>query len=289
MLSNLRRHLLTQPSSIALLEQMRYEAILLSDRTVVETSYVQQGAGEPSIVLLHGFDSSLLEFRAIVPLLAQQHSVWAIDLLGFGFSKRQPQMAVNPTRIRQHLYQVWQQINQPIVLVGASMGGAVAIDFALHHPTCVEAVVLIDSVGFSGSFSGQWLPPALDELATGWLRWRKQAALTAATLSSNLLLIDAIACSLLHQDLPYWGDAIASFTRSGGYTHLSNRIAQLQHPTLILWGTTDDVLGTADAFRFEQAIAHSQLHWLPCGHVPHLELPQATVHSILTFLATIKR
>jgi pimeloyl-ACP methyl ester carboxylesterase len=177
MLSNLRRHLLTQPSSIALLEQMRYEAILLPDRTVVETSYVQQGAGEPSIVLLHGFDSSLLEFRAIVPLLAQQHSVWAIDLLGFGFSKRQPQMAVNPTRIRQHLYQVWQQINQPIVLVGASMGGAVAIDFALHHPTCVEAVVLIDSVGFSGSFSGQWLPPAIVKFAAD----RRDRVLTAAS------------------------------------------------------------------------------------------------------------
>ncbi|WP_242541856.1 alpha/beta fold hydrolase [Leptolyngbya sp. Cla-17] len=47
----------------------------------------------------------------------------------------------------------------------------------------------------------------------------------------------------------WWKEAIASFTRSGGYSDLSDRIAQVTHPTLILWGKADDVLGTADATR----------------------------------------
>ncbi|NEQ22559.1 MAG: alpha/beta hydrolase, partial [Microcoleus sp. SIO2G3] len=256
---------LTQPDSIALVKQMRWQSIALSDGDVVRTCFVQQGKGDCAFVLLHGFDSSLLEFRAIVPRLACTQAVWAIDLLGFGFTARQPQMIVNPTRIRQHLDQVCQQIDQPIVLIGASMGGAVAIDFALHHPDRIAAIVLIDSVGFSGSFAGAWLPPLLDRPATGWLRLRKQAALTSAILAGNSVLVDAIACSMLHQDLPNWADAIASFTRSGGYGYLAPLIAKVQQPTLIVWGTQDDVLGIADAVRFEQAIEHSRLCWLPCG------------------------
>ncbi|MBD2091422.1 alpha/beta hydrolase [Microcoleus sp. FACHB-1515] len=272
---------------------MRWQSIALPDGAAVRTCFVQQGrqgcASEYAIVLLHGFDSSLLEFRAILPRLAQHCCVWAIDLLGFGFSARQPQMQVNPIRIRQHLFQFCQQIEQPIILVGASMGGAVAIDFALHHPERVEAIGLIDSVGFSGSVAGEWLPPMLDRPATGWLRLRKRAALEAAVLSGNIILADAIACALLHQELPYWADAIASFTRSGGYGYLAQQISQVAHPTLILWGTNDDVLGTADAKKFEQAIDRSQLQWLPCGHLPHLEQPEAVIYKILTLFAIAKR
>jgi pimeloyl-ACP methyl ester carboxylesterase len=51
------------------------------------------------------------------------------------------------------------------MLVGASLGGAVAIDFALNYPNWVRSLVLIDSVGFSGSFPvGQFLPHPLIEL-----------------------------------------------------------------------------------------------------------------------------
>jgi len=60
-------------------------------------------------------------------------------------------------------------------------------------------------------------------------------------------------------------EAIASFTRSGGYSDLSDRIAQVTHPTLILWGKADDVLGTADATRWQRAIADSQLIWRGSG------------------------
>jgi len=248
----------------------------------------------PPILLLHGFDSSLLEFRRLLPLLAGSGDVWAIDLFGSGFTERPTSISVNPGSIRQHLLSIVETwIGEPIILVGASLGGAVAIDFALHHPNWVRSLALIDSVGFSGSFPiGQFLPQGLIDLGADWLYFRKRAALAAASVLPmvNPMLIDALRCSFLHQEMPGWKEAIASFTRSGGYSDLSDRIAQVTHPTLILWGKADDVLGTADATRWQRAISGSQLIWIEAaGHVPHFDQPQVVANHLLSFMQHINR
>ncbi len=134
-------------------------------------------------------------------------------------------------------------IAQPVILVGASLGGAVAIDVALHYPNCVRSLVLIDSVGFSGSFPvGQFLPNPLIELGADWLYFRKHAATSLASVLPMVdpTLVDALRCSLVHQEMPGWKTAISSFTQSGGYADITNRISEVSHPTLILWGERDD-------------------------------------------------
>jgi pimeloyl-ACP methyl ester carboxylesterase len=245
--------------------------------------------GTTPILLLHGFDSSLLEFRRLLPLLAESYETWAIDLFGSGFTEHIATIPVDPWSIRQHLLSVVETwIDQPVVLAGASLGGAVAIDFALHHPNWVHALVLMDSVGFSGSFPiGQFLPNELIELGADWLYYRQRAALAAASVLPmvNPTLIDTLRCSLLHQEMPGWKEAIASFTKSGGYSDLSDNITEVTHPTLLLWGKADDVLGTADATRLEQAISNSQLIWVEgAGHVPHFDQPQVVASHLLSFV-----
>ncbi|MER3478044.1 MAG: alpha/beta hydrolase, partial [Leptolyngbya sp. ERB_1_2] len=277
--------------AIALLQQLKRRVVTQSYKDI-ETAYVhtaaeRSAAHTAAIVLLHGFDSSLLEFRRLFPRLATQHETWAIDLLGSGFTES-INVTVNSQTIRQHLLSLIQTwIKRPVILVGASLGGAVAIDFALHCPDWVRALVIIDSVGFSGSFPvGKALPRPLIELGADWLHFRKQAALTAAlTLPIfDSMLIDAIRCSLLHQEMAGWKEAIVSFTQSGSYGDLSDRIEQVQHPTLILWGKADDVLGIKDATRFKQVISESQLIWVEkAGHVPHLDQPEAIAAQLLRF------
>jgi pimeloyl-ACP methyl ester carboxylesterase len=276
--------------AIALLQQMQRRSVevLFEQGTVaVATAHIHHAPAlscsnscstRPPLLLLHGFDSSLLEFRRLLPLLTNQE-IWAIDLFGAGFTEYIPGLAVNPPHIRQHLLSVLEAwIAQPVILVGASLGGAVAIDFTLHHPTWVESLVLIDSVGFSGSFPiGQFLPNPLIELGADWLYVRKHAALTAASVLPlvSTTLIDALRCSLLHQEMPGWKGAITSFTQSGGYGNLAQHIAEITCPTLILWGEADHVLGTADAARFAQAILGSRLVWIQqAGHVPHFDCPE---------------
>lgn len=285
--------------AIALLEQIQRQTVQVSfsqDAVSIDTAFVHPDIPEfqpdaSPLLFIHGFDSSLLEFRRILPLLTSEQSIWAIDLYGSGFTAFSEKVPVNPQTIRLHLYRaIARLINKPVILIGASLGGAVAIDFSLHYPEWVRAILLIDSVGFSGSFPiGEFLPVPVIQFGTAWLHFRKQAALTAANLlgpgfSAAPRLADDLRCSLLHQQMPGWPAATLSFTRSGGYARIGDRIAELQQPTLILWGEADDILGTADAQKFQQTIPSSELIWIKqAGHAPHLDQPQEVSDRILTF------
>ena len=99
---------LSEPASIALAQtiQCRPIATPFSPHPIA-TTYVHQGSGGTPRVLLNGFDSSLLEFRRLLPLLAPTGSTWAVDLLGFGFTERPQNVAFHPQDIKTHLYQFW--------------------------------------------------------------------------------------------------------------------------------------------------------------------------------------
>ncbi len=283
---------LTEASSIALAQQIELAEIstpLVPDP--IATTFVRQGCDQPGppLVLLHGFDSSVFEFRRLLPVLADHHPTWAIDLLGFGFTDRLAQLPFSPPAIKTHLYYSWKTlINRPMVLVGDSMGGAAAIDFALSYPEAVQALVLIDSAGFTaGPALGKYLVPPLGYLATSFLRNLKvrQNISLKAYHEASYASADALACAALHLERPGWRQALVAFTRSGGYGSFQAELGRLQSPTLILWGRQDQILGIADAEKFHQSIPQSQLVWVEaCGHVPHLEKPAETARAILDFL-----
>ncbi|OLP19277.1 2-hydroxy-6-oxohepta-2,4-dienoate hydrolase [Leptolyngbya sp. 'hensonii'] len=278
---------LTEAASIAMAGAIEVQPILMSlADTPIGTAYVRQGEGNPPVVLIHGFDSSLLEFRRLLPLLAAHTETWALDLLGFGFTQRSTTIPPSPATIKTHLYCCWKMlIQRPMVLVGASMGGAAAIEFTLTYPDCVSHLILIDSAGIQGgAIPGGLLIPPLDKLATAFLRNPKvrQRISINAYHDPSLASSDALCCTSLHLTQPGWSEALIAFTKSGGYGSFRHQLAQIQQPTLILWGDRDRILGTAAADRFRQAIPNSTLIWIPqCGHVPHLEKPEVVAHHIL--------
>ncbi len=284
---------LTEPASLTLVKQIQVQPILTPlQSAAIATAYVYLGQEhqQTPFLLLPGFDSSLLEFRRLLPLLAPTHPTWSIDLLGFGFTERPAGLTYSPDTIKTHLYHGWQTlIHQPVILVGASMGGAAAIDFALTYPEAVQKLVLIDSVGFNpGPAIGKFLLPPLGWLATSFLRSPKvrQNISRNAYHDPSLASPDAQLCAALHLEAPGWRQALISFTRSGGYGSFKDRLPELRSPTLVIWGESDRILGTADAEPFQRSIANSKLVWIPnCGHVPHLECPQATATAILHWLA----
>ena len=115
---------LTEPAAVNFAQSLQQEAIatpLLPEPIL--TSFTTQGEGETPILLVHGFDSSVLEYRYLMPKLADHHEVWAVDLLGFGFTERPENLAFDPENIKAHLYRFWQEkINRPVIVIGASMG-----------------------------------------------------------------------------------------------------------------------------------------------------------------------
>ena len=283
-------YLLKNSDSIFLASRIKRDRIAtpLSAREIA-TAYVKLGTNDPPILLLHGFDSSLLEFRHLIPLLAAERETWAVDLLGSGFTERLPSLTYNPSTIAQHLAHFWQTlIQRPVILVGVSMGGATAIDFTLNNPETVSKLILINSVGYSGSFPvGQLLPELAIELGVEFWRQRR---LQSLFWGKNLGLLDGgiedvLRCAALPSLMPGWERAVKDFTRSGGYHYLGGRIAELDKPTLILWGERDEVLGTEAANLFQEAIAGSKLVWLPrLGHSPQWENPQLVATQILKFI-----
>jgi pimeloyl-ACP methyl ester carboxylesterase len=280
---------LTEETSIALVNlvcQQEIETPLSLEP--IKPAYVKQGSGGTPLMLLHGFDSSVLEFRRLLPLLAQNQETWAIDLLGFGFTDRPVDVPVTPLAIKTHLYHAWKSlIGRPIILVGASMGGAAAIDFALTYPEVVEKLVLIDSAGFAaGPTMGKFLIPPLGYLATEFLRQPKvrQQVSLKAYYDPSFVTADAECCAALHLKSLRWNQALIAFTKSGGYNFLSQKIPEIRQKTLILWGDSDRILGVKDAEKFRSAIANSKLVWIAhCGHVPHLEKPQQTANELFSF------
>ncbi len=250
----------------------------------ISTAYIHQGNNGTPILLLHGFESSLLEYRLLIPLLAAKNETWAVDLLGFGFTERLKNINYSPETIKTHLYHFWKtQIDRPVILVGASMGGATAIDFTLSYPNSVHQLVLINSVGYSGSFpQGRFLFPPFDYLAVEYWRQRKLQPLFFSDFG-NLTdsELTSLQCAALHLDMPHWHEATISFTKSGGYSDIAPRIKEISKPTLILWGEKDETLGTQDADKFHRDIVQSELIWLKCGHTPQLEQPGEVAELVL--------
>jgi pimeloyl-ACP methyl ester carboxylesterase len=281
---------LTEPESIEFARHIQRADILTSLLlATIATSYVRLGTGGMPIVFLHGFDSSIFEFRRIMPIIAAEREVLAIDLLGFGFTERLSDCPFSAASIRTHLEAFWQtKIQQPIILVGVSMGGAAAIEFTLNNPAAVHKLVLIDSAGLTQPPAmGKFLIQPLGNLATKFLSSPKvrQSVSQKAYFAPAFATTDARLCAALHLEMPNWREALIAFTRSGGYGYLLDRLPEIQQETLILWGKQDRILGVKAAQLFLDNLPKARLKWIDnCGHVPHLEQAKITAQSILDFI-----
>lgn len=288
---------LTEPTSVAMIESVQQTLLSTqievegrSDSVHISTTFVRQGEGQKTVVLLHGFDSSFMEFRRLLPKLVSTCEVIVPDLLGFGFTQRPERVPISQSTIQQHLYAlIASQIDKPIILVGASMGGAAAIDFAQSYPEKVEQLILLDTAGWrAGGTMGKFLIQPLGYLATSFLAnpTVRQKISENAYCDRTFASKDAQTCAALHLKFPRWREGLISFTQNNGYGSLRQSMSQLQMPTLLLWGRQDRILGIQDTAAIAAAIPHCRLEWIEdCGHVPHLEKPEITADLILNAIA----
>jgi len=256
----------------------------------------------PPVVCLHGFDSSSLEFRRLHPLLASEpHGLepWAIDLVGWGFTDAAPfsrdrAAALPPAAKRAHLLAFWRERldGRPMLLVGASLGGAVAMDFAVEHPEAVAGLALIDPQAFVDGL-GPPPPRSLAEAGVWLLRsvpLRQAANRMAYFDKDRFATADAMRCGRLHTHLPGWSDANVAWMGGGGYVLPAERVEAVARPTLLMWGREDGILSPALAPRLEATLSGAGVleggatAWLErCGHCGHLEQPEAVAAAIGAF------
>jgi pimeloyl-ACP methyl ester carboxylesterase len=235
------------------------------------------GEGQP-VLLLHGFDSSLLEFRRLAPLLAGRYQLWIPDLFGFGFTPRPEGIGYNPEAVLQHLLAITDQMPAgPIGLIGASMGGSVAVVLARAlqdaQPQRIEKLLLLAPAGLTGK--PMPLPPLLDRLGASFLGLpavRRGLCRQAFADPDAAVGPAEEEIASLHLSTPGWANALACFARSGGFAGVGAPLPAA--PIHVLWGAQDRIL-RAPQKRAAEALLGDRLQLVEgCGHLPHLDQPE---------------
>ncbi|GMJ09565.1 hypothetical protein like AT1G13820 [Hibiscus trionum] len=242
------------------------------------------------VVLLHGFDSSCLEWRYTFPLLEESGlETWVVDILGWGFSNLERIQSCDVESKREHFYQLWKSyIKTPMTLVGPSLGAAVAIDFAVNHPEAVENLVLIDaSVYAEGTGNLAKLPRAAAYAGVSILKSYPLRLYTTFLVFKGVQFdtsLDWTNIGRLHCLYPWWEDATVSFMISGGY-NVTRQIDQVKQKTLIIWGEDDPIISNKLAVRLHCELPDAIIRQIPdCGHLPHVEKPDSVARLILEFM-----
>ncbi|CAJ2635614.1 pheophytinase, chloroplastic [Trifolium pratense] len=272
--------------------------------------YVVQGEGPP-IVLIHGFGASAFHWRYNIPELAKKHKVYAIDLLGFGWSDK---------ALVDYDAMVWRDqvvdflkeiVKEPAVLVGNSLGGFTALIAATGLPEFVSGVALLNSAGQFGdgkerktseetSLQKFFLKPlkeVFQRVVLGFIFWQsKQPARVESVLksvyvnSSNVddYLVESITRPA--QD-PNAGEVyyrlMTRFMMNQSTYTLDSVLSDLSCPLLLLWGDLDPWVGPAKANRIKEFYPKSTLVNLQAGHCPHDEVPELVNKALLDWLATL--
>ena len=241
---------------------------------------VLNGEGQP-ILFLHGFDSSFLEFRRIYPFLKNKFHIIIPDLLGFGFSPRFATNEYSPTKIISNLLDIIHslKINKKLMIVGASMGGSVAMNLAKEIPEIIEKVILLSPAGLFGE--SKIIPFPLNHLGAAFLglpQVRKGLCRQAfAYPDKNVGSMEEQIASI-HLGCPGWRDSLASFAKSGGFAGSYNSLENI--PIRTFCGENDRILGKKEINRIKEIDKLNFISLKNCGHLPHIDLPSLSAKVI---------
>jgi pimeloyl-ACP methyl ester carboxylesterase len=255
--------------------------------------------GAPVLLLVHGMAGSSETWRDVAPALAGDHTVLAPDLIGHGGSAK-PRHDYSLGAFASGLRDLLVALGiERATLVGQSLGGGVAMQFAYQFPERCERLVLVNSGGLGPEVS--WMLRALalpgvevvaPVLFPSFVRdagdavwrflgglgiraphfeeeWRSYASLVEPETRQAFL-------KTLRSVVDFGGQSVSAHDRL--------YLAELL-PTLIIWGDSDRIIPVSHGHATHEAIAGSELVVFEgCGHFPHVEQPMRFVEVLTGFL-----
>ena len=239
---------------------------------------VDQGSGDP-IVLLHGFGAAIESWGTTLEVLSQNHRVLALDARGFGLSSRGDG--------DYSLAALADDVDQAMALAGIeratiaahSWGSAIALVFALRHPDRVERLVLVDSLAYERQIP--WAmkaarTPGIGEFIVGtFYTSRLDANLEEAFFDPSILTYADVAAIRYVTEAPGSRASALAISRGVRLSEWQDRYAEIDVPTLIVWGKQDRILGRWWADRLAGDLGQAEVATIDrCGHFPMLESPE---------------
>ena len=233
--------------------------------------YVELGRG-PSVVFIHGFGGSLYGWhKTIEPVAAAGFHVVAFDDRGFGFSDKPAHGYSNADYARLVLALVDSLHLPDPVLVGHSMGGAIAAEAALRAPGRIRGLVLVDAAGLGtrgalGVRAARWpvVGPVAASLRSRWVTGRLLRSTYADPSKVTAADVDQYYAAVAEPD---FGRALRGVLHEFRFDALRGRLAGIEVPTLVVWGDRDRWI--PDRFGHELAAELLRSAFIEVPHAGH--------------------
>ena len=251
--------------------------------------YIDVGRGAP-VVFLHGLGASMYAWRRnLATVAAAGFRVIAFDNRGFGLSDKPAAPYDNAAYARLAIALMDSLRLTDAVLVGHSMGGAIAAQVAIEYPARVRGLVLVGSAGLGAREPllfrvARW--PVLGPAALA-LRGR---GFTARLLRSAYFDPGKVTEADVDQYYapvaqPEYGRALRGVLQQFRFTALEGRLDRIAAPTLVLWGEEDRWVPTGLGRALAAGITRSAFVSVPhAGHSVQEEAPDEVNHLFIRFL-----
>jgi pimeloyl-ACP methyl ester carboxylesterase len=284
---------LVRPDRIEWNSSLTPQTVQIKGHTIF---YIVKGEGEP-LILIHGYGAGMWVWEKQIDFLSQFYRVYALDLIGHGFSDR-PKIPYTPEAYIHFLRDFMDGIGiEKTTLIGNSMGGGIAWAMATLFPERVNRLILIDCVP----------PDVLDQVRNE--SFRTLVAIKDMPFLPYLVFLSRKKRSIkwilqecvsdIKQITPQVLNRQWQLSKIRGSTwvlystfknakealKLKDYLSQIYQPTLLLWGERDLIFPPSAGEGLHRAIKGSKFQMIEkSGHIPMWETPKEVNQAILSFL-----
>jgi 2-hydroxy-6-oxonona-2,4-dienedioate hydrolase len=255
--------------------------------------YDEYGKDNPShILFIHGLGSSSIVWRDIPQALSEQFHTICVDIIGFGGSDKP---LLNYTIgyfsqfVKSFLIQIGINDSDKVTIIGHSLGGYIAADYAIENKEQIEKLVLIDSSGMLNrptSLLEQYLDAAMETDPIS--RYGKVKKVFEGLMSQPFRLLPIIIDMFISViEKPGAKHAFESAFRNSTTTPINTeRLGKIKDiPCLIIWGEKDNLIPLEHINRFKQILKDAETIVIDdAGHSPFVEKTAIVYQKLLAFL-----
>jgi pimeloyl-ACP methyl ester carboxylesterase len=252
--------------------------------------YLEGGSGE-TLILLHGFGADKDNFTRVAHWLTPHYRVIVPDLPGFGESSHPADADYGPAVQAERMHQLALALGVTAPhLGGSSMGGQIAMAYAIKYPNEVRSLWLLDPAGIWSAPRSELAKLVIEQGRNPLIAKNEdEFATTFAFVMSDPPFIPRPILNVMAQgQINNVALAEKIFKEIATYS-VESGVTGLDTPAFIVWGDQDRAVNVATGAILHKLIRHSQLSIMHgVGHLPMIERPHQCAEEYLQFRAQMK-